>query len=423
VCVFPYTGSATPLHQAVRARDLATVREIVESTIGTALDIPTSEGVTALHLAAATDQPDVIRLLIERGASVNSRTKLGFTPLHWAASRDTLESISVLLASGADMEATARNDITPLHWAASRDAARAIQLLLDAGANANARTASGDTPLHIAIRQGTYSQAAIVLAQFSLVTLDADVLPELPTAIPEAPDEREHVVAVRPGMFLSVPIGVGENLSFVWMEEVGIWFGKYEVTNGQYRRYQPSHTSRQVEGFSLDGNDQPVVFVSWEDARRYCEWLNEHFHNRIPAGFVYRLPTEAEWILAASAGDTRIYPWGDDWPPLYGNFSDEAGRQALSQWRGIEGYDDGYAVTAPVANSGMNELGVFGLAGNVWEWTLDWHDPAQETFKIRKGGSWDFDPRESLRITARGLDRPEARYETIGFRVVVAPVP
>ncbi|MFU8780820.1 MAG: SUMF1/EgtB/PvdO family nonheme iron enzyme [Kiritimatiellia bacterium] len=419
---FVFEVHATPLHQAVRARDLVTVREIIAVSIGSALDVGTADGVTPLHLAAATDQPDMIRLLIERGASVNSRTQHGFTPLHWAASRDAIESVATLLAAGADMDATARNDLTPLHWAASRDAARAVQMLLDAGANANARTASGDTPLHFAVRQGIYSQAAIVLAQFSLRTLDDDVLPELPTAVPERLGGEGQVVAVRPGMFLSVPIGLGEHASFVWLETLGIWFGKYEVTNGQYRRFRPGHSSRSLEGFSLDGDDQPVVFVSWEDALRYCEWLTEHFKNRIPEGYGFRLPTEAEWMYAASVGENRIYPWGDDWPPLYGNFSDESARQALSHWRGIEGYDDGYPVTAPVVNSGMNELGIFGLAGNVWEWTADWHDENQQVHKIRKGGSWDFDPRDSLRIAARGWDRPEARYETIGFRIVVAPV-
>jgi hypothetical protein len=422
VLFLPILVHAIPLHQAVRARDIASVREILETSIGTALDIASQDGVTALHIAAATDQPEVIRLLIERGAAVNSRTRLGFTPLHWAASKDSLQSLSVLLAAGADMQAKARNDITPLHWAAARDAAGAVQMLLDAGADINAKTASGETPLHLAVRQGTYSEAAIILAQSSVAHQSADALPSLPEKEPRpVVDESEEPVAVRPGMFLTVPIGLGETLSFVWLEELGVWFGKYEVSNGQYKRYDATHSSRQIEGLSLDGNDQPVVYVSWNEAVAYCDWLTRHYKNRIPVGYVFRLPTESEWMWAASTGGSRNYPWGDDWPPLYGNYSDESGRKSLSQWKGIEGYDDGYAVTAPVDSTGMNELGVFGLAGNVWEWTTDWKNPSNQTFKVRKGASWDFDPQESLKIAVQGYDRPSSRYETIGFRIVVAP--
>jgi formylglycine-generating enzyme required for sulfatase activity len=69
----------------------------------------------------------------------------------------------------------------------------------------------------------------------------------------------------------------------------------------------------------------------------------------------------------------------------------------------------------------MNEWGIYGLAGNVWEWCDDWMDNADRRLKIRKGGSWDFDTKESLRVLANGFDRPSARYDTIGFRVIVAP--
>ncbi len=432
ICMFigsllqPSFTGATPLHQAVRASDLATIREILETSIGTALDLAPRDGITAIHLAAATDQHDVIRLLIERGAAVDSRTSRGFTPLHWAASRNAIDSMAVLIAAGADPDARAMHDITPLHWAAAKDAMLSVQMLIEAGSNPQARTAMGETPLHLAVKNDPNSESAILLAQSSLadpvqLRLERTEEPQPPTPTPQLPEAAESMIAARPGMFLSVPIGVGQALNFVWIEPLQIWFGKYEITNGEYRRFQPAHTSRQIEGFSLNGDEQPVVFVSWQDAEAFTAWLNLHFRSRIPEGYTFRLPTEAEWMYAASTGDNRTYPWGDEWPPLYGNFSDQTARRSLSHWQGIEGYDDGYAVTAPVQNSGMNELGIFGLAGNVWEWTLDWLDPEEQIFKIRKGGSWDFDPRESLRIRARGLDRPTARYETIGFRIVVAP--
>ncbi len=431
--------AGSPLHQAVRARDIVTLEALLESHVGSALNAVIGGGITPLHLAAAMGQTDMAALLIARGADANAANDTGFTPLHWAASRDAVETVHLILTSGGDINARAQNGITPLHWAAARNAVKAVSALIGAGADITAVTSMGYTALHLAIKQNPYSETAVLLAQARVKQEELsgvrpgdiarlrppDELERQPAAGDmELPDESPGTVPVaRPGMFLSVPIGLGDALSFVWMPETGIWFGKYEITNNRYRRFNPAHSSRRIEGLTLDDPDQPVVYVSWHDAIAFCAWLNENFTDRIPDGYAFRLPTEAEWMIAAGAGDFRAYPWGNEWPPLYGNFPDLTARRHLSRWRGIEGYDDGYAATAPVAHSGMNELGIFGLAGNVWEWTMDWRNPGTKEFKIRKGGSWDFDEQDSLRIAARGFDRPDARYDSIGFRLVVAPKP
>lgn len=429
-------AGASPLHQAVRARDIVTLEGLLESHVGRALNATIGNGVTPLHLAAATDQADIAALLITRGADVSATNSLAFTPLHWAASRDGAATMRLLIEAGADVNAKARNDITPLHWAATKNAVAAVTFLIEAGADITATTAMGYTPLHLAVKHNPYCEAAVLLAQArARQEEEAGILPSTaaahkpdepavpspgePDALPEAPESAAEPVT--PGMFLSVPIGLGDVLSFVWMPETGIWFGKHEISNNRYRRFDPLHSSRRIEGITLDDPEQPAVYVSWHDAMAYCAWLTENFAERIPAGYVFRLPTEAEWMIAAGAGTIRTYPWGNEWPPIYGNFSDLAARKAFSQWRGIEGYNDGYAATAPVDAAGMNELGIFGLAGNVWEWTLDWLDDTKREYKIRKGGSWDFDGQESLRIDARGFDRPDARYDTIGLRIVAAP--
>jgi formylglycine-generating enzyme required for sulfatase activity len=427
---------ASSLHQAVSARDIVTLEALLEAHVGSALNAVIGNGITPLHLAAATDQPDLAALLIARGADVGVTNNAGFTPLHWAASRDGVDTLRVILAAGGDINAKAQNGITPLHWAASKNAVKSVQALIDAGADLTAETAMGYTPLHLAVKQNPSSETAVLLAQASvnqeeksgILPTDTRVEPppepeEVETAGSELSEASEPAAPVQPGMYLSVPIGLGDALGFVWTPETGIWFGKHEITNNRYRRFNANHSSRRTEGLTLDDPDQPVVYVSWQDAADYCVWLNGSFADRIPDGYEFRLPTEAEWMIAAGAGDLRLYPWGNEWPPLYGNFSDQTARSRLSQWRGITGYDDGYAVTAPVENSGMNELGIFGMAGNVWEWTMDWMDAGKQEFKIRKGGSWDFDEQDSLRIAARGFDRPDARYDTIGFRVVVAPKP
>jgi ankyrin repeat protein len=439
-CCAAASLQAGSLHQAVRARDIVTL----ESLLTTATDINVNETsknkVTALHLAAATDFFPAVKLLIEHGADVNARTSTGFTPLHWAASKNAVDSIELLLANGSDVNAKARSNITPLHWAASKGSVDAVKLLLAAGADISARTKLGYTPLHMAVKRDPYCESAVLIAKaqadieakagfLAVEDLPDDNQNEQPeknapeqkktddTKLPEQPT----VTKASPGTFLDIPLGTGCSLEFVWVDTLKIWFGKYEISNIQYRHFDPEHSSRSFEGIDLDLADQPAVYVSWNDAESFCKWLNTNLVDRIPANYEFRLPSAEEWEFTAACGDERKFPWGDQWPPLYGNFSDMTARKNISQWHGILGYDDGYTATCLIQNSGMNEWGIYGLAGNVWEWCEDWLDDSDRRFKIRKGGSWDFDPKESLTIYAKGIDRPEAKYDTIGFRIIAAP--
>jgi hypothetical protein len=435
VCLaMPPALSAGPLHQAVRARDLITLESLLNPAADIDINEKVSHGATALHLAAAIDFYQAVKTLIEHGADVNAKTETGFTPLHWAASKNAVESIELLLDNGADVNAKAKSNITPLHWAAGKNASDAVKLLLAAGADINAKTGLGYSPLHLAVKNNPYSKSAVLLAEAQADIEDqAGFLTVTDLKEPEIKDEEEIVQSdeelpdteektpVKPGSFLDVTLGPGSSLEFVWIETLKIWFGKYEITNRQYRQYNIKHISRATEGLVLDLADQPAVYVSWEDASDYCNWLTTTYSNRIPLNCEFRLPTAEEWEFTAACGDERRYPWGNEWPPLYGNHSDMTARKNLSQWRGILGYDDGYTVTCLVEDSGMNEWGIYGLAGNVWEWCDDWMDNADRRLKIRKGGSWDFDTKESLRVLANGFDRPSARYDTIGFRVIVAP--
>jgi formylglycine-generating enzyme required for sulfatase activity len=231
----------------------------------------------------------------------------------------------------------------------------------------------------------------------------------------------ESLVALEPlrGKPLLIPLGRSKALRFVWVEALGMWVGEYEVTNGQYRRFKSDHDSLFREELTLNEDEQPAVYVSWLDAEVFCSWLNENFGNRLPQGWRFRLPFEREWIVAARCGTDRTYPWGDDWPPAYGNYSDKAAQQAFSDWQGITNYNDGFAVSCPVHEGGTNAWGIYGMAGNVWEWCWDWYD-AEGRYKTRHGGSWDFDIKSTLTILYRGFDRPDARYDTIGFRVVIS---
>jgi formylglycine-generating enzyme required for sulfatase activity len=164
------------------------------------------------------------------------------------------------------------------------------------------------------------------------------------------------------------------------------YVGTREVTNKDYRRFDGSHQSGSRDSFSLDEDMQPVVRVSWEDAARYCNWLSEQ--EGLPAAYQdiggklfavtpmttgYRLPTEAEWTWVArySGKDPLRYAWGNEMPPApkAGNFADQSARSTVQTV--IEGYDDGFAVTAPVASFAANALGIYDLGGNVAEWVHD----------------------------------------------------
>ena len=439
VCVL--LGSApldASLHQAVRTRDIEALDQLLQSASRREINEVERDGVTALHIAAAMGQVDIIDKLIQAGAEINKATGTGFTPLHWAVSRNQDGAVAALLAAGAAASPVANSGITPLHWAASRGNTALVAALIESGADIHALTESGHSPLHVALRRDAANPVAILLAEATAVQ-EIKTGRQFPTRrLPDSPemdydmDEDKDLDLADPdvvpteipqperGTILSVSIGMGEEIEFVWIEQLGIWVGRYEITNGQFRRYNPRHDSGRYEGLSLNDARQPVARVTWYEAAAYSEWLSENFADRIPAGMHFRLPTNREWTIIASAGDGRRYPWGDEWPPRYGNYSDSSARRELSEWRGIDGYDDGFIVSAPVESSGMNEWGIYGLGGNVWEWMLDWFDETAQ-FKSRRGASWDFDRRESLAISWIGFDRPNVRYHNIGFRVVIAP--
>jgi formylglycine-generating enzyme required for sulfatase activity len=219
-----------------------------------------------------------------------------------------------------------------------------------------------------------------------------------------------------------------------------------EVSNREFRRFQPRHDSGIVEGYSLDGDDHPVVRVTWEDAALYCNWLSkqeslppvyETSAGRVvaihPLATGYRLPTEAEWAWAARfAGDdeARKYVWGDTLPVASeaANFADlSAGDLAEGT---VPGYNDHFPATAPVGSFPPNPMGLFNLGGNVAEWVHDVYSvdrlapgevdrdpvgPLDGDHHVIRGSSWmDYSVSE-LRLTYR--DHGARPRPDLGFRV------
>jgi formylglycine-generating enzyme required for sulfatase activity len=216
------------------------------------------------------------------------------------------------------------------------------------------------------------------------------------------------------------------------------------VTNGEFRRYQKQHSSGQSGGYSLDGEDQPVVRVRWEDAVRYLNWLSEEdnlepyyvkqgetYAAATPQGSGYRLPSEAEWAFAARKAQQKSqrFPWRGGYPPrsVMANFADETAADLLP--RVLPGYNDGFPVTSPVGSFPANQGGFFDFGGNVAEWCHDYYSaytgaldnsvdplgPVTGIHRVIRGSSWRDSAITELRLSYRGYHR-EAR-DNVGFRV------
>ncbi len=235
----------------------------------------------------------------------------------------------------------------------------------------------------------------------------------------------EQPAATQPaeGQPCAVDLGAGVKMEFVWLDALKMWVGKYEVTNGEYRKKEPTHDSKAYQGHSLNGDRQPAVNLSPAAMQQYAAWLTERekIAGRLPAGCRYRLPTAAEWTIFAQCGDGRAYPWGDNWPPVSGragNYDDylrTLDRGPLNPKRDLpRAYQDGSAASCEVEKSWANPWGLFGVGGNVWEAVTNERDEPMAS----KGGSWD-----DFRIGKLGIAAtqggPSVQGDIYGFRLVL----
>ncbi len=168
-------------------------------------------------------------------------------------------------------------------------------------------------------------------------------------------------------------------------------------------------------GFPQD-DTHPAICLSWADANDYIAWLSK------TTGFVYRLPSEAEWEYAARAGTTTAFPWGKKGSHEYANYGADSG------WTGIATGRDKWAGTSPVGSFPPNAFGLYDMPGNVMQYTADCFaaSPDQKdscTSRIIRGGDWG-DPPRMLRSAfrnwtpARGSTLANYRSAGLGLRVV-----
>lgn len=243
---------------------------------------------------------------------------------------------------------------------------------------------------------------------------------------PKVPKALENFVLIPAGEFT---MGLGsavENIKATAEEmpehKVSVqafYLGKFEVTNGEYKKFvdeahhapPPNWKGGQ---FDPGTEDFPVSNVSWDDAAAYCEWLSKK------ESLSFRLPTEEEWEYAARGKDSRVYPWGNYW------------NNQISNSNKFKGSDSSILpVTAPPnGTTDKSPFGIFGMGGNVGEWTSSDFKPYEgSTYKpkgkdleckVNRGGAYTA-PQEETRTTGRHWELKSTRRIDVGFRIAAVP--
>ncbi len=213
--------------------------------------------------------------------------------------------------------------------------------------------------------------------------------------------------------------------------------GKYEVTFDEYDLFAAAtgHDKPGDQGWGR-GN-RPVIYVSWEDAVAYAQWLSEW------TGLNYRLPSEAEWEYAARATTKTSRYWSEnaedekDAACTYANVFDAKNESQLKHsynitWESFNCADE-FPFTAPVGKFAANEWQLHDMLGNVFEWTQDCYtdnykkvprdgspwkatDDSGCSLRVMRGGSFIYDPRH-VRSANRIRSYPDNRNFHIGFRL------
>jgi formylglycine-generating enzyme required for sulfatase activity len=259
-----------------------------------------------------------------------------------------------------------------------------------------------------------------VLYQESVSSVDSIVFTDLPTAVEDFPWEPEMVIVS----------GGTTNLNGTTITISTFTIGKYEITQKiweEVMRYSGatstggtlSTTTAYLGGYSETpnatygkGSNYPVYYVSYND-------IVNIFLPRLNAitGKNYRLPTEAEWEYAAKGGQqTNNYTYSG---------SDTIGDVA---W-----YSGNSSSSHVVGAKHPNELGIYDMSGNVWEWCSDWYGSTYPTgtdnptgastgsYRVNRGGSW-YNTASYCTASIRTYNTPSYRGRTLGFRVVLVPL-
>ncbi len=200
----------------------------------------------------------------------------------------------------------------------------------------------------------------------------------------------------------------------------GFWFGQTSVTQAQFKSVLSIEPWKGKE-LVKEGATYPVTYVNWDEATEFCANLTERESKsgRLPKGWKYALPTEAQREYACRAGTTTAYVFGDD-PAKLGEYA----------WYDKNAWDVDQKYAHAVATKQANAWGLYDMQGNVLEWCGDYYgeklpggtDPFVGTGsnRMHRGGSWRFSTKR-CRSADRDSSSPVYRSFFLGFRVALVP--
>ena len=231
-----------------------------------------------------------------------------------------------------------------------------------------------------------------------------------------------EMVLIKGGTFLMGQMdGEGDERPVHKVTLDDFYIGKYEITVREYKMFCEA-TKRQMPIEPSWGwvDSHPIINTTWYDAMEYIEWLNKELNED------FRLPTEAEFeYVIRNGGKEGVYPW-EDTNSINENIADETYKKTNPSRSIWQSHIDNYEFTSPVGSFKPNQLGVYDINGNIWEWCSDWYEAYNSKqvlnpkgadkgkHKVGRGSSYNADPWHT-RSASRSYVDPN--FNKPGFRL------